>query len=144
MVFNLTVCSILVGYQLRQGKLAYKSKNNRAKSLSLCSLNSKRRIKCLHDQSKGIVLLVLLLLIRKFSPPRMVLSCPIPAPHVGENFLTPSLPLGAPRSLAPLRKTLLFVNLPYNWYNFFNETYFINKNILEITTKFISLNQINF
>ena len=43
-----------------------------------------------------------------------VLSHPRPIPHDGENFLTPSPPLGAPRSLAPPRKTLLFVNLPYN------------------------------
>ena len=36
-------------------------------------------------------------------------------PHDGKNFLTPSLPLRALRSLAPPPKTLLFfVNLPYN------------------------------
>ena len=83
------------------------------------------------------------------SLPRMVLSYSIPAPphltpHDGENLLTPSLPLEALRSPAPPRKTLLFIILPYNQYNFFNETYFINKNILEITTKFIPSNQINF
>ena len=66
------------------------------------------------------------------------------APHDGENFLTPSPPLGALRSPVPPRKTLLSINFPYNQYNFFNETYFINKNILEITTKFIPSNQINF
>ena len=37
-----------------------------------------------------------------------VLSHPRPALHDGECFLTPSPPLGAPRSLAPPRKTLLF------------------------------------
>ena len=64
--------------------------------------------------------------------------------HDWENFFISFLPLGAPRGLAPSRKTLLIVNLPYNKYNFFNETYFINKNILGITTKFIPSNQINF
>ena len=39
---------------------------------------------------------------------------PRPVPHDGENFLTPSLPLRAPQSPAPPRKTLLFVNFPYN------------------------------
>ena len=39
---------------------------------------------------------------------------PYPTPHNGENSLTPSSPLGAPRSLAPPRKTLHFVNLSYN------------------------------
>ena len=68
------------------------------------------------------------------SPPRMVLSCPPrPTSHDGKYFLTPSLLLEASRSPAPPCKTLLFVSLPYNQYNFFNETYFINKNILEIT-----------
>ena len=80
---------------------------------------------------------------------RMVFSCSIiassrPILHDGKNFPTPSPPLGALRSPTSLRKTLLFVNLPYNYYNFSNETYFINKNILEITTKFIPSNQINF
>ena len=43
-----------------------------------------------------------------------VLSYPRPAPHDGKNFLTPFLSLGVPRSFAQPRKTLLFVNLPYN------------------------------
>ena len=43
-----------------------------------------------------------------------VLSHPCPAPHDGKNFLTSSLPFAAPRSTAPPRKTVLFVNLPYN------------------------------
>ena len=84
------------------------------------------------------------------SPPRMVLSCPIltpprPAPHNGENFLTPSLPLRALRSLAPPLKPYFFLLIcPTVSTIFFNETNFINKNILKITTKFIPSNQINF
>ena len=78
------------------------------------------------------------------APHDFVLPHPRLTPHDGENFPTPSLPLGAPRNPTLSRKTLLFVNLPYNQYNFFNETYFINKNIFEITTKFIPSNQINF
>ena len=74
----------------------------------------------------------------------MILFCPILALYNGKNFLTPSPPLGALQSSSLPRKTLLFLNLSYNQYNFFNETYFINKNILEITTKFIPSNQINF
>ena len=71
-------------------------------------------------------------------------------PNDEKNFLTPSLPLKAPRRPTPPHKTLRFVNLPYNQYIFinenifFNETYFINKNIIEIITKFIPSNQINF
>ena len=66
--------------------------------------------------------------------PRMTrkISCPIPAPQ-GPVKPHPT----------PPRKTLFFVNFPYNQYNFFNETYFITKNILEIKTKFIPSNQIN-
>ena len=52
------------------------------------------------------------------APHGFFLPHPRPAPHDGEYFLTPSPPLGAPRSLALPRKTLLFVNLPYNQYNF--------------------------
>ena len=73
-----------------------------------------------------------------------VLPHPCPVPYNGKNFLTSSPPLGAPQSPTSPCKTLLFVNLPQNQYNFFNETYFINKNILEITTKYIPSNQINF
>ena len=39
---------------------------------------------------------------------------PCPTPHNGENSLTPSPPLGAPRSPVPPRKTLHFVNFSYN------------------------------
>ena len=48
------------------------------------------------------------------SPHGFVLPHPHPAPHDGENFLTPFPPLGILQSPAPLCKTLLFVNLPYN------------------------------
>ena len=75
------------------------------------------------------------------TPLGFVLPYSRPAPHKGENFLIPSSPLRVLRSLTPSRKTLLFVNFPYNQYNFFNETYFIN--ILEITTKFILSNKLN-
>ena len=34
-------------------------------------------------------------------------------------FFAPSPPLGAPRSPAPSHKTLILVNLPHNYYNFF-------------------------
>ena len=78
------------------------------------------------------------------APHGFILPHPCSAPHDGENFLFLSSPLGALRNLTPPSKTLLFVNLPYNQYNFFNETYFINKNIIEISTKFIPSNQINF
>ena len=47
-------------------------------------------------------------------PYSFVLPHPHLAPHDGEYFLTPSPPLGAPRNPALPRKTLLFVNLPYN------------------------------
>ena len=48
------------------------------------------------------------------APHDFVLPHPRPALHDGKIFLTPSPPLGAPQSLAPPRKNLLFVNLPYN------------------------------
>ena len=46
------------------------------------------------------------------APHGFVFIHPRPAPHNGENFLTPPPPFGAPRSPAPPRKTLLFVDLP--------------------------------
>ena len=49
--------------------------------------------------------------------PCMVLSCP--ALHDGENFLAPSLLLGALRSSILSHKTLLLVNLPHIYYKFF-------------------------
>ena len=48
------------------------------------------------------------------APHDFVLPHPRPALHDRENFLTPFPPLGALQSPASLRKTLLFVNLPYN------------------------------
>ena len=78
------------------------------------------------------------------APYGFVLPHLCPVPHDGENFPTPFPSLGTPQSPTHSHKTLLFVNLPFNQYNFFNETHFINKSILEITTKFIPSNQINF
>ena len=72
----------------------------------------------------------------------LLYSCP--ALHNEENFFTSSSPIGVPRNLAPPCKTLLFINFPYNLYYFFNKTYSINKNILEITINFIPSNRINF
>ena len=63
-----------------------------------------------------------------------------PTLHVGKSFLAPSLPLGALWSPAPSHKTLRLVDLSTTITNFFNKTHFINKNILEITNKFISSN----
>ena len=42
-------------------------------------------------------------------PPYKILSCPIPAPHDRDNFITPSPPLGAPRSPTLSHKTLLLL-----------------------------------
>ena len=80
------------------------------------------------------------------SPPRMVLSCPIPAllRMMGKTFSPYPYPLG-PRETPPYPVKLYFLLIfPTTNTVFFNETYFINKNILTITTKFIPLNQINF
>ena len=74
----------------------------------------------------------------------LTLFPPHPTSHDRENFLAPSPPLGAPRSPTPPRKALLLVNLPTTITIVFNKTYFINKNILEITNKFIPSNQTNF
>ena len=80
--------------------------------------------------------------------PCKILFCPIPNPtlvlHDRKNFLTPSLPFGALWSSTPPHKTLLLVNLLHNYYNFFNKNCFINKNTLEITTKFIPSNRLIF
>ena len=80
------------------------------------------------------------------SPPRMVLSCPILAPPrmTGKTFPPHPRPLG-PREAPPHSIKLYFLIIcPTTSTIFFNETYFIDKNILEITTKFIPSNQINF
>ena len=47
-------------------------------------------------------------------PHGFVFPYPCPTLHDRENFLTPSPPLGVPRSPVSPRKILLFVNLPYN------------------------------
>ena len=70
------------------------------------------------------------------SPHGFVLLRPRPAPHNEENFLTPSPP-------HPIKLFFLLI-CPTTSTIFFKETYFINKNILKITTKFIQSNQINF
>jgi len=54
-----------------------------------------------------------------FTPARMILFCPILIPHDEKNFLALSLLLGALRKPTLPRKTLLFVNFPHNYYNFF-------------------------
>ena len=78
------------------------------------------------------------------APHGFVLPHPDPAPHDRENFLSPSSPLGAPQSSIPPCKTPLLVKLPITTIIVFNKTCFVKKNILEITNKFISLNQTNF
>ena len=70
-------------------------------------------------------------------------SQPCPALHDRENFLIPSPPLGGPAPPHPVKLYFLLI-FPITKTIFFNKTYFINKNILEITTKFIPSNQINF
>ena len=77
-------------------------------------------------------------------PYGFILPHPRFTPHDGENFLTLSPLLGASQSLAPSRKTLLFVNLSTTITIVFNKICFINKNILKITNKFILSNQTNF
>ena len=64
--------------------------------------------------------------------------------HDGEDFLTSSLLLGTLQSPVPPCKTLLHVNLPTTITIVFNKTCFVNKNILEITNKFLPSNQTNF
>ena len=78
------------------------------------------------------------------TPHSFILFHSRPVLHDGENFLTSSLLFGAPQSPAPPRKTLLLINLPTTITIVFNKTYFVNKNILKITNKFIPSNQINF
>ena len=85
--------------------------------------------------------------IRSLPSSRMVLSYSIlalPRPAWRRKFSCPIPPLGALRRPAPPRKTLLLVNLPTTITIVFNKTYFVNKNILEITNKFIPSNQTNF
>ena len=73
--------------------------------------------------------------MRSSSPPRMVLSCPIPVPPriTGNTFSPHPRPLG-PREAPPRPVKLYFLLIcPTTSTIFFNETYFINKNIFEIT-----------
>ena len=60
----------------------------------------------------------------------------VPILHDKENYLAPSPLFGA------LRK--IFVNFPTTITIVFNKTYFVNKNLLEITNKFIPTNQTNY
>ena len=76
--------------------------------------------------------------------PRPTWFCLTPSPHDGKNFLTSSPSLGALQSPTSLRRTLLIVNLSTTITIVFNKIYFVNKNILEITNKFILSNQTNF
>ena len=74
-------------------------------------------------------------------PQDFVLLHPRPVPHDTENFLLHLRPLGpceVPSHLVKLYFLLICLTISTN---FFNENYFINKNILEITTKFIPSNQ---
>ena len=80
------------------------------------------------------------------SPPCMVLSYLISSRTcmTGKTFSSHPRPLG-PREIPPHLVKLYFLLIcPTTSTIFFNETYFIDKNILEITTKFIPSNQINF
>ena len=81
------------------------------------------------------------------SPPHMVLFCPIPAPpHMIEKTFSPHPhPLEPCKGLSHLIKLyFLLICLTTSTIFFLIKTYFVNKNILEITTKFILSNQINF
>ena len=70
--------------------------------------------------------------------------CLTQSPHDGKNFLTLSPSLRALQSSVSFRKTLLLINLSTTITIVFNKIYFVNKNILEITNKFIPSNQTNF
>ena len=72
------------------------------------------------------------------APHGFILPYPCPAPHDRGNFLAPL----ALRSPASPCKTLL-INLPTTITIVFNKTCLVNKNIIEITNKFILLNQTN-
>ena len=77
-------------------------------------------------------------------PQDFVLLHPRPVPHDTENFLPHLRPLGpceVPSYFVKLYFLLICLTISTN---FFNKTYFINKNIFEIKTKFIPSNKINF
>ena len=78
------------------------------------------------------------------APHGFVLPHPYSAPHNMENFVTPSPPLGPHEALTYLVKLYFLLIFLTTITIFFNKTYFINKNILEITTKFILSNQTKF
>ena len=66
-------------------------------------------------------------------------------PHMTEKIFLPHPRILGPRKTpSPSCKTLLFVNLPITITIVFNQTCFVNKNILEITNKFILSNQFSF
>ena len=75
-------------------------------------------------------------------PQDFVLLHPRPLSHDTENFLLHLRPLGPCEASSHLVKLYFLLICLTISTNFFNETYFINKNILEITTKFIPSNQI--
>ena len=80
------------------------------------------------------------------SPPCMVLSYPIPSQTrmAGKTFSSHPRPIG-PHETPPHLVKLYFLLICSTISTiFFSETYFINKNILKIITKFIPSNQINF
>ena len=76
--------------------------------------------------------------------PRLVWYCLAPSPPHPAWRGKLSHPISTPWGLAPPGKTLFLLIFPTTSTIFFNETYFIDKNIFEITTKFIQSNQINF
>ena len=80
------------------------------------------------------------------SPPRMVLFyfIPVPARMTRKTFSPHPCLLGPSEASPHLVKLYFLLICPTISTIFFNETYFIYKSILEITTKFIPLNQINF
>ena len=74
-----------------------------------------------------------------------VLPHPHPTLYDGENFLAPFPPFRALRSPIPPHPVKLhFLLICPQLLLFFNKTYLINKNIFEITNKFIPSNQTNF
>ena len=78
--------------------------------------------------------------------PRPVWFCLTSSPpHMTEKIFLPHPRILGPRKTpSPSCKTLLFVNLPITITIVFNQTGFVNKNILEITNKFILSNQFSF
>ena len=76
--------------------------------------------------------------------PRPTWFCFTQSLHDGKNFLTLSPSLRALQSPISFCKTLLLINLSTTITIVFNKIYFVNKNILKITNKFIPSNQTNF